>query len=46
MKPGQEIGEVLQELLMEVLESPEKNEKETLLLRSREIRREKEKNGE
>ena len=46
MKPGQEIGEVLQELLMEVLEHPEKNEKETLLLRSREIRREKEKNGE
>ena len=31
MKPGKEIGEVLKLLLEEVLEEPEKNQKEYLL---------------
>jgi tRNA nucleotidyltransferase (CCA-adding enzyme) len=39
MKPGPKLGELLQLLLEEVLDFPERNEKELLLLQSREIRR-------
>lgn len=40
MEPGPKLGEVLQELLREVLEFPEKNDTELLLVRSRELRKE------
>jgi tRNA nucleotidyltransferase (CCA-adding enzyme) len=33
MKPGKEIGAILQEMLQEVLEDPSKNTKEYLLTR-------------
>ena len=38
MKPGKELGTMLNALLMEVLEDPEKNTKEYLIDRSRELR--------
>ena len=38
MKPGKELGTMLNALLMEVLENPEKNTKEYLIDRSRELR--------
>ncbi len=37
MKPGKEIGEVLQKLLEEVLEAPELNTREVLLVRARSL---------
>ncbi|MDO4322865.1 MAG: CCA tRNA nucleotidyltransferase [Lachnospiraceae bacterium] len=42
MKPGPEVGEILNRLLMEVLEYPEKNDREYLLERSRKMREETE----
>ena len=41
MKPGPALGELLQELLNDVLEHPEHNEREYLLARSRTLRAEK-----
>lgn len=38
MKPGPEVGELLNRLLFEVLEQPERNERGYLLARSRELR--------
>ena len=38
MKPGRELGSMLDQLLKEVLEFPEKNNREELLRRSRELR--------
>ena len=38
MKPGPELGEVLEKLLMEVLDQPEKNTREYLLEESRRLR--------
>ena len=40
MQPGPQIGEILNQLLMEVLEFPERNNQEYLLERSRELRAE------
>ena len=38
MKPGPEVGKLLNLLLLEVLEYPERNKREYLLERSRELR--------
>lgn len=42
MKPGPKLGEVLELLLLEVLEYPERNEPQYLLERSRQLRQEQE----
>lgn len=39
MKPGRELGEVLQQLLALVIEEPSRNERETLLLEAQKIQR-------
>ena len=38
MKPGPQVGEILDELLRQVLENPLKNERESLLCEARRLR--------
>ena len=38
LQPGRELGNILKQLLDEVLETPEKNEKDYLISRAKELR--------